>query len=134
MLQGCGTVLPETGLTSLGRIAAGGDKILIEVPEDVWEKPSMPKFAVTGMQAGGAMGTFNLSWAVLLGATLPRPEGALAGLVHRSDGRGRRRRRQAGLHRRPPQRRRLRPAAHLRSASAARRPRRSSCFWSRGTW
>jgi hypothetical protein len=75
MLQGCGTVLPETGLTSLGRIAAGGTKILIEVPEDVWDKPSMPKFPVTGMQAGGATGTFNLSWAVLLGATLGDPKG-----------------------------------------------------------
>ena len=51
MLQGCGTVLPETALTGLGRIAAGGDKILIEVPDDTWEKPAMPKFPVTGMQA-----------------------------------------------------------------------------------
>jgi hypothetical protein len=75
MLQGCGTVLPETALTGLGRIAAGGDKILIEVPDDTWEKPSMPKFAVTGMQAGGAMGTFTLSWAVLLGAMMPDPRG-----------------------------------------------------------
>jgi hypothetical protein len=75
MLQGCGTVLPETALTSLGRIAAGGNKILIEVPEDVWDKPSMPKFAVTGMQAGGATGMLNLSWAVLLGATLGDPKG-----------------------------------------------------------
>jgi hypothetical protein len=70
MLQGCGTLLPETALTSLGRIAAGGTKILIEVPDDTWEKPSMPKFPIMGMQTGGATGTVSLSWAVLLGATL----------------------------------------------------------------
>ena len=77
MLQGCGTVLPETALTALGRIAAGGNKILIEVPDDVWDKPSMPKFPVTGTQSGGAMGgMMNLNWAVLLGASLADPKGA----------------------------------------------------------
>lgn len=75
MLQGCGTSLPETSLTALGRIATGGTKILIEVPDPVWDAPSMPKFAVKGTaSAATATGMVSLEWASLVGINLPDPK------------------------------------------------------------
>jgi hypothetical protein len=77
MLRGCGTVLPETSLTALGRIAAGGDKILIEVPNEVWDKPSMPSFVARGKQsAPGPAASVTLEWATLVGIDFPDPRAA----------------------------------------------------------
>ena len=75
MLQGCGTVLPETALSTLGRIATGGMKILIEVPDAVWEAPTMPRFAVKGMASATTPAAMvNLEWASLVGINLPDPK------------------------------------------------------------
>ena len=52
----CGTVLPDTPLTALGRIAAGGPKILIEVPVAVWDAPSMPRYPLSGSRTSAALG------------------------------------------------------------------------------
>jgi hypothetical protein len=52
----CGTELPETTLSGLGRVAAGGSKILIQIPETVWDAPSMPKFPLVGTRASAALG------------------------------------------------------------------------------
>ncbi len=52
----CGTTLPETSLTGLGRVAAGGNKILIEVPETVWEAPSLPRFPLRGTRGHSGLG------------------------------------------------------------------------------
>lgn len=77
MLQGCGTNLPETTLTALGRLAANGMKILIEVPETVWEAPTMPKFPVKGTaSAATPTAMVNLEWASLVGINLPDPKAA----------------------------------------------------------
>ena len=46
MLQACGIALPPTTLTALG----GGGMIQIDVPNDKWEAPSMPRFQVDGTQ------------------------------------------------------------------------------------
>src|SRR5688572_19117718 len=96
MLQGCGTSLPETALTGLGRLATGGTKILIEVPDPVWDAPSMPKFAVKGSaSAATATGMVNLEWASLVGINLPDPKAAwpesytgIAAMAQDADGDG----------------------------------------------
>jgi hypothetical protein len=73
--QGCGTLLPDTVLNSLGSLAAGGSKILIEVPDAVWDAPSMPKYATRGTQSGTAVGsTVALGWTALIGLTLADPQ------------------------------------------------------------
>jgi hypothetical protein len=95
-LQGCGTVLPETALTAIGRLATGGTKILIEVPDPVWEAPTMPRFAVKGMaSAATATGMVNLEWASLVGINLPDPKAAwpdsytgIAAMAQDADGDG----------------------------------------------
>jgi len=72
--QGCGTLLPPTMLNSLGSLAAGGSKILIEVPDPVWDAPSMPKYATRGTQTGAAIGSsVTLSWTALIGVNLSDP-------------------------------------------------------------
>lgn len=64
----CGTELPETVLSGLGRAAAGGSKILIEVPTSVWDQPSMPKFPLTGSRAHANLGAaLELQLAAPLG-------------------------------------------------------------------
>jgi hypothetical protein len=75
--QGCGTLLPDTVLNGLGSLAAGGNKLLIEVPDAVWEAPSMPKYPTRGTQSGAAVGsTVSLGWTALIGLTLTDPQGA----------------------------------------------------------
>jgi hypothetical protein len=76
MVQACGTILPETTLTALGSAAAGGSKILIEIPGAVWDAPSMPKFPASGMIASAANGAFKLEWTSLVGLTLADPKAA----------------------------------------------------------
>ncbi len=73
----CGTELPETNLSGLGRVAAGGSKILIQIPESVWDAPSMPRFPVTGTRASAAVDTaVQIELAAPLGY---QPAGELRG-------------------------------------------------------
>jgi hypothetical protein len=73
----CGTVLPDTPLTALGRIAAGGPKILIEVPVAVWDAPTMPKYALVGTRAGTALGAMiQIDMVAPLGFERPDPKAA----------------------------------------------------------
>src|SRR5205814_2242642 len=75
MSQGCGTILPETSLTALGSAAAGGNKILIEIPDPVWDSPSMPRYATRGTQTGFAVGsTVAFGWTALIGLDLADPQ------------------------------------------------------------
>ena len=67
-VTGCGTALPETTLTGLGRLAAGGNKILIQVPDAIWDAPGMPKYALSGARRGPDLGaTIELGFAAPLG-------------------------------------------------------------------
>ena len=67
MLQACGISLPATTLTPLG----GGGMIQIDVPNDKWEAPSMPRFQVDGTQTAWDIGaTLNFSYVALIGFTM----------------------------------------------------------------
>lgn len=75
-LHACGSVLPETNLTALGQIATGGEKVLIEVPEAVWDAPSIPTTMATGTHSGFDAGSdFEFSYVSLLGVTMSDPMG-----------------------------------------------------------
>jgi len=76
--QPCATLLPEFELGTIGGVLVGGTKVLIEIPNSVWDSPSMPKFH--------SQGTLN-SWTVggqadldptvaLVGVKMPNPMGA----------------------------------------------------------
>jgi hypothetical protein len=76
-VKACGTVLPETTLTALGRIAAGGSKILIEVPVAVWDAPTMPSYPVVGTRASAALGAaLQIQLTAPLGFERPDPKAA----------------------------------------------------------
>ena len=76
-LHACGSVLPETKLNGVGKIAAGGDKILIEVEESVWDAESIPITMASGKQSGVDVGSdVEFSYVSLLGATMADPSGA----------------------------------------------------------
>jgi hypothetical protein len=76
-LHACGSVLPETKLNGIGQIAAGGDKVLIEVQEGVWDAESIPVTMATGKQSGIDVGSdVEFTYVSLLGATMPDPAGA----------------------------------------------------------
>ena len=76
LVTACGTILPETPLTGLGRIAAGGGKILIEVPVAVWDAPTMPRYPLTGTRsAAGLGGTVQIELFAPLGFERPDPRG-----------------------------------------------------------
>jgi hypothetical protein len=76
-LHACGSVLPETKLTVIGQAAAGGEKVLIEVPGAVWDAPSIPITMAEGKQTGFDVGSsFEFSYVSLLGATLADPMAA----------------------------------------------------------
>ena len=76
-LHACGSVLPETKLTVAGQIATGGQKVLIEVPGEVWDAPSIPITMASGTQSGFDVGSdFELSYVSVLGATLANPMAA----------------------------------------------------------
>ena len=72
-LQACGISLPPTTLTALG----GGGTIQIEVPNDAWEAPSMPRFPIDVTQTSWDVGsTVNLSYTALIGFTMADPSTA----------------------------------------------------------
>jgi hypothetical protein len=52
----CGSVIPEFGLAPAAAALVGGNKILIEIPNEVWDKPAMPKFHSEGTLAAWAIG------------------------------------------------------------------------------
>lgn len=56
-LHACGSMLPETNLTAAGRIATGGEKVLIEVEDSVWDSPSFPATTASGTQTGSGIGS-----------------------------------------------------------------------------
>jgi hypothetical protein len=75
----CGTVLPPFKLEGLGLIAGGGKStILVEVPFDVWDKPTMPKFVSKGTIGGWSAGSsVDIEPTVaLVGVTMTDPAGA----------------------------------------------------------
>src|SRR5882762_3287988 len=73
----CGTSLPEFGLSGAGMIVTGGSKVLIEVPNVVWDAPTIPKLASKGTISGWDAGStiaFEPTVA-LVGLTMADPMG-----------------------------------------------------------
>jgi hypothetical protein len=71
--QTCGLSLPDLTLNGLGSIAAGGGKVLIQIPPTVWAKSSMPTYASTGSQTGwGPPNTFKIDPTLaMIGLKMP---------------------------------------------------------------
>jgi prepilin-type processing-associated H-X9-DG protein len=73
----CGTVLPEVPLNAVGTLAAGGDTVLIEFQDAVWDDLTKPPSMATGVQTGHDVGSgIRFSFNDQLGVTLADPEGA----------------------------------------------------------
>jgi hypothetical protein len=74
----CGTVLPDFSLTTLGALAAAGmtsGKVSIDVPDSVWDAPTIPKFPNSGMLSGWDPGSsLKIDQTVaLVGLTMADP-------------------------------------------------------------
>jgi hypothetical protein len=52
VIQTCESSLPDIPLSGAGQIVTGGSKVQIEIPNAVWDQPTMPKFNATGTQGG----------------------------------------------------------------------------------
>jgi len=74
----CGTLLPDLVLNFLGNIAAGGSKVLIEIPTKDWDAPTMPKYPSNGTLAAWTVGSALTiePTIVLVGLTMPDPNAA----------------------------------------------------------
>jgi hypothetical protein len=72
-LRVCGAILPEASLSAAGKLATGGgEKLLIEIPDSIWDAPSIPAVMAKGTHAGFQRGnSLGHSSVLLLGATLP---------------------------------------------------------------
>jgi len=75
---GCGTALPALTLGGVGAIFTGQGMVQVDVPDAVWDQPTMPKFHTQGTLAG-----FNIGSVVhidptvaLVGLTMPDPMAA----------------------------------------------------------
>jgi hypothetical protein len=74
----CGTMLPEFGLNAAGSAATLGTKVSIEVPDAVWDAPTIPKFPNGGTISGwdpGALIKIDHTVA-LVGLTMADPMAA----------------------------------------------------------
>lgn len=76
-LRVCGAILPEANLSAAGKLATGGgEKLLIEVPDDIWDAPGIPIVKATGTHAGFAVGSdIGHASLLLLGTMLTDPTG-----------------------------------------------------------
>lgn len=77
--RGCRTVMPANQLSGAGQIVTGGTKILTDIPDSVWDAPSMANHTApcTGTQSGmGVSSTVQYGWTSLIGTTLSEPNGA----------------------------------------------------------
>jgi hypothetical protein len=76
-LRACGTQLPPATLNAAGQLVTGGTKILVEIPDSVWDGPGMLGADVTGQQSGtDASSTIQYAFSSLIGLTLPDPNQA----------------------------------------------------------
>jgi hypothetical protein len=77
-LHVCGAILPEASLSAAGKLATGGgEKLLIEVPDSIWDAPGIPVVMAKGTHAGFTVGSdIGHSSLLLLGATLSDPMGS----------------------------------------------------------
>jgi hypothetical protein len=50
--RSCGTLLPPFSLTAAGSLVTGGQRVQVEVPNSVWEAPTIPRLVSQGRLAG----------------------------------------------------------------------------------
>jgi hypothetical protein len=64
-------------LTPAGRLVTGGERVLIVIPDRVWDAASVPTTSATGMQSGWDVGSsVGFTYTSLLGVTLSDPMAA----------------------------------------------------------
>jgi hypothetical protein len=65
--RSCGTNLPDFSLNAAGAIVTGGSKVLVEIPNAVWDAPSIPRLQSRGKIAGWDPGSqFNIDGTIAL--------------------------------------------------------------------
>jgi hypothetical protein len=76
--RSCGTTLPGFELTAIGTIAAGGSRVLVEIPDSVWNAPTIPRFHSAGRITGWDPGSpFMIDGTLaLIGLMMDDPNGA----------------------------------------------------------
>ena len=74
----CGSQLPDFSLNALGAFIAKGSKVSIDVPDSVWDAPTIPKFATTGVISGWDPGSTLMTdhTVALVGLTMADPMAA----------------------------------------------------------
>ena len=70
--------MPDFALNFAGQTVTGGKKVLVEIPHDVWEAPSIPRLHSQGKIGGWNPGSpFSIDNTVaLMGLTMPDPAAA----------------------------------------------------------
>jgi hypothetical protein len=73
--RSCGTRLPEFTLGPGGSVVAGGNKVHIEIPDTVWDAPTIPRFRSVGKLTGWNPGSpFAIEGTIaLVGLTMDDP-------------------------------------------------------------
>jgi hypothetical protein len=73
--RSCGTILPDFSLNGAGQLVTGGSKVMVEIPDSVWEAPTIPRLHSRGTLAGWDPGSaFTIDGTVaLIGLTMPDP-------------------------------------------------------------
>ncbi|HEY2902780.1 MAG TPA: hypothetical protein VGL59_19520 [Polyangia bacterium] len=74
----CGTVLPPFALNFAGTVVTGGSMVSIDVPNSVWDAPTIPKFpnmgSISGWNAGSSITI--MPTVALVGLTMTDPMAA----------------------------------------------------------
>lgn len=75
--RGCRTVMPPAQLSAAGQIVTGGTTMLTDLPDAVWDAPSMGAADCAGRQSGsGIASRVEYGWTALIGVTLSDAQGA----------------------------------------------------------
>ncbi|HMA94225.1 MAG TPA: hypothetical protein VKP30_16150, partial [Polyangiaceae bacterium] len=75
--RGCRTVMPPAQLSAAGQIVTGGTTMLTDLPDAVWDAPSMGTADCAGKQSGSGISSHvEYGWTALIGVTLSDAHGA----------------------------------------------------------
>jgi hypothetical protein len=74
--RGCRTGIPPAQLSAAGQIVTGGSKMLTDIPDSVWDSPSMGTADCKGTQSGpGISSSIEYGFTALIGVTLSDENG-----------------------------------------------------------
>ena len=75
-LSACGSVLPAAPLSAVGQLVAGGETVLIQFPDSVWDNLTVPPTLAIGTQSGHGIGSsVKYAFNDILGVILDDPTG-----------------------------------------------------------